>query len=98
MLSLDLASRKVNIRHGIKFCQHDVDIVGAHARRDNGNMLALIKAGMRDQFSILFFHFYSVEQTGYHGDTTRVADQQHIVRQLVSMQIEVINSSVVLFG
>ena len=81
---------QVDIGEGVEFVHHDINVVGTHARREHSDTFAVEIAGTGDEFTVLTFHLNLVEKRGNHFDTTRVANHDDVIGQLIGMQIQMI--------
>lgn len=73
---------EIDVDEGVQLGHDDVDIVGADARGENGNALALIGAGEADELTIGVLALDGVEELLNHRNTTRVANEDDFIGEL----------------
>lgn len=61
---LDGTCREVYVGQGIQLIDNDVDVVTSDTRREDGEALALVRAGDGVKFATLYFAFTRVEVRG----------------------------------
>ena len=75
---------------GQELGQHDLDVVGADARRDHRDAQAPVPAGDRAELAMLAIDLDVVEQRGDALGPVQVAGQQDVVGHLAGGEVDVV--------
>jgi len=82
---------EVDIDQGVEFVQHNINIIGANARRNDGEPFFAQDAGMGHKFAVAAFVLNAVEVFTNDGHPVGVANGDNGLGQFFGPQVEVVN-------
>lgn len=80
---------KFYVGQRIKLVEYDVDIVGTYTVRYHREALAPVASGYRMELPVAHLTLTLVEKRRYSIDTTGIADEYHLVGQLLGTEVQV---------
>ena len=89
VLGLDLAGLEIDVGEGVELGHHDVDVVGADARREHREPLSAAAAGHPHELPRGASGLDLVEQGDEHLHAAGIADEYHVVGKLVGTDVDV---------
>ena len=89
-----MAGAKVDVGEGIKFVDHNVNVVAANTRVNDADALSFVSASNGFEFSALNLAFFFFKVRSHQSHATRIAYENNFVSQLFGAKMKVENRTI----